>query len=72
MVQPFEQAAFAMQPGEYSNEPVKTEFGYHVIEVLDRKDERSLAAYLREELKKAKIELLIPLHNPFDELQNSL
>jgi len=35
MVSPFEQAAFAMQPGDLS-EPVKTQFGYHVIKVEAR------------------------------------
>jgi parvulin-like peptidyl-prolyl isomerase len=35
MVPSFEQAAFAMQPGELS-EPVKSQFGYHVIKVEAR------------------------------------
>ncbi|UCH09466.1 MAG: peptidylprolyl isomerase [Fidelibacterota bacterium] len=38
MVAPFEKAAFGGQPGEIIG-PVKTQFGYHVIKVEDRKDE---------------------------------
>lgn len=36
MVKPFEEAAFAMAPGDIS-EPVKTPFGYHLIKVIDKK-----------------------------------
>lgn len=31
MVREFEQAAFALKRGEMTKEPVKTEFGFHVI-----------------------------------------
>jgi peptidyl-prolyl cis-trans isomerase D len=37
MIPAFADAAFAMQPGEIS-EPVKTQFGWHVIKVMDRID----------------------------------
>lgn len=37
MVPTFSEAAFAMQPGDVSQEPVQTEFGWHVIKVDDRR-----------------------------------
>ncbi len=37
MVPEFTAAAFAMRPGEVSNAPVKTSFGYHVIKVEDKR-----------------------------------
>ncbi len=37
MVPAFATAAFALQPGQYTKTPVKTEFGWHVILVVDRR-----------------------------------
>ncbi len=46
MVAPFEEAAFALEPGAIS-EPIQTDFGFHLIEVVEKdpnrpKDEAAL------------------------------
>lgn len=37
MVPPFAEAAFSTKPGEICNKVVQSDFGYHIIQVVDRK-----------------------------------
>ena len=37
MVPPFEDAVFTMQPGQFTTTPVRTQFGLHIIKLVDKK-----------------------------------
>lgn len=38
MIPEFEEVAFSLKPGEISQQPLKTRFGYHIIKVTERKE----------------------------------
>lgn len=50
MVEPFTEAAFALQPDEISG-LVKSEFGWHIIKVIEREDDRPLTLSTLQSLK---------------------
>ncbi len=57
MVAPFEQAAFALEPGQLSD-PVKSQFGYHLIK-LESKDAKpfdQVRSDIENQLKQAKVQ----------------
>ncbi|HHY06787.1 MAG TPA: hypothetical protein GX532_07435 [Clostridia bacterium] len=59
MVPEFEEAAFALKEvGEYTKKPVKTDFGYHIIKLEGRQEEKQFAF---EEVKEQLAERLLAL-----------
>jgi peptidyl-prolyl cis-trans isomerase C len=52
MVPEFDKAVFEMEVGEITSEPVKTQFGYHLIKLNEKKDAAvTPLEEIREELK---------------------
>jgi peptidyl-prolyl cis-trans isomerase C len=63
MVPEFAEAAFALQPGEHTKEPVQSQFGWHVIEVLERREGapsfEETAPRLRQEMAREVVMALV-------------
>lgn len=50
MVPEFSAAAFTMEPGSYTKEPIKSQFGYHVILVEEKRTREPTIDEMREQL----------------------
>ena len=58
MVEEFEKAALALENGKYTTEPVKTQYGYHIIYKVSQKEKPALKTVkddIKEELGKEKL-----------------
>ena len=68
MVKEFSDAAFAMKKDEVSKEPVRSQFGYHIIKVTDRNDSETVPldsakpkvlAYLQQQKKQKAVQAFV-------------
>ncbi len=64
MVKPFSDAAFSLKPGSFTTKPVKTQFGYHIIYVEEKKPASTtpfseVKEKIKQQLKMQKFQELI-------------
>ena len=72
MVPEFEQAVFALQAGELGKELVRSQFGFHIVRVDEKSAVNDFIAFMDQQLRSAKIRVLLPVHNPFESLTTDL
>src|SRR3989338_8821605 len=68
MVPEFEQAVFALGAGELGKELVRSQFGYHIVRVDEKRTINDFIAFMDKQLRSAEIKVLLPVHNPFENL----
>lgn len=64
MVPEFEKAAMALEKGAYTKEPVKTQFGFHVIKKVDERDQpfpelKDVEERIRVSLQAEKLQVIV-------------
>ena len=60
----FAEAVLALEPGQYTQVPVKTDFGWHVVLLVDRRSDSipsflDMQPRLREEARKEAVDRLV-------------
>lgn len=68
MIPEFEEAVFSMEVPSLSQTLVRTAFGFHIVEVLEKRLSSNFSAFMDRKLAEADIRLYANIHNPFEDI----
>lgn len=71
MVPEFSDAVFKLEPGQVGD-LVQTEYGFHIVKLEEKRMSQNFIAFMNDQFKDAKIEILLPVHDPFTQIQQNL
>lgn len=71
-LEPFEKVVFSTEPGTLYDKIVKTDVGYHAVQVDAVRDANNFDAYMADTLRQAQVDILPTVHNPFQDIGASL
>ena len=69
MVPTFEEAVFALEVGQLGDTLVRTQFGYHIVQVDDKRKNSNFGLYMQDQFEQADIDIYVPVENPFGEVE---
>lgn len=72
MVPAFEEAVFALEPGQLGEELVETQFGFHIVRLDEQRNRRSFESFMNAQIEAAKITLYGDIQNPFESFLKQL
>ncbi len=72
MVPPFENVVFSLEPGTLAPDLVKTQFGYHIIQLTDKRETKDFVAFMNDVVRKSSIKVYADIENPFERIAETL
>ncbi len=72
MIPEFEEAVFALEPGQTRDSVLETDYGFHIIKLEEKRNVNNFNAFMDSNISSAKVKLFSKIHNPFEDPEISV